>query len=144
MVFNRIGHVRAQAIIERVIAAHDALQLGEFADHVGDQIALGQQRGLIGLVSQCFPAKLLADGPGNRPHALHTLALRAQLVVINHFVQPGHARRQRFLAVLVEEKFRIGQARAHHALVAANHRAGVFRADVADNQEAVRQLAASI
>ena len=137
MVFNRVGHLGAQAVIERVVAAHDALQFGELAHHVGHQIGLGQLRGLIGLRGQRVAAKLLADRLGNRAHALHALALRAQLVVINHLVQPRHARGQRLLAVLVEEELGIGQARAHHALVAADHRAGVFRADVADDEELV-------
>ena len=74
----------------------------------------------------------------------HALALRAQLVVVDHLVQPGHARLQRLLAVLVKEELGIGQARAHHALVAANHSAGIFRADVADHQELVGQLACGI
>ncbi len=34
--------------MQRVITPHDALQLGEFANHVGQQIGLGQQRGLFG------------------------------------------------------------------------------------------------
>jgi hypothetical protein len=48
---------------------------------------------------------------------------------------------QRLLAVLVEEELGVGQARAHHALVAADDRAGVVGADVADDQERLRQLA---
>ena len=61
--------------------------------------------------------------------------------MINHFAQAFNARLQRLFAVLVKEKLRIGQARAHHALVAANHRAGVSGADVADDQKLVAQLA---
>jgi hypothetical protein len=81
---------------------------------------------------------------GNGAYALRAFALRAQLVVINHLAQAFDARSQRFLAVLVEEEFGIGQARAHDALVAANHRTGIRRADVADDQEFVRELARGI
>ena len=84
------------------------------------------------------------DAAGNRAHALGTLALRTQFVVVNHLVQPRHAGLQRLLAVLVEEKLGIGQARTHHALVAANHRAGINRADVADDEKFVGQLACRI
>ena len=133
MVFNRVGHLGRQAVVERVVAPHDALQLGELADHVGHQIGLGELGRLVSLRRQRSAAELLADGLGNRAHACHALALRAELVVINHFVQAGHARGQRFFAVLVEEKFSVGQARAHHALVATNHRTGVCRVDVADH-----------
>ena len=133
MVFNRVGNLGRQAVVERVVAAHDALQLGEFAHHVGDQIGLGQLGRLVGLRGQRSTAELLADGLGNRAHACHALALRTELVVINHFVQAGHARGQRLFAVLVKEKLGIGQARAHHALIATNHRTGVCRVDVADH-----------
>ena len=133
MVFNRVGHLGRQAVVERVVAPHDALQLGKLADHVGHQIGLGELGRLVNLRRQRSAAELLADGLGNRAHACHALALRTELVVINHFVQAGHARGQRLFAVLVEEKFSVGQARAHHALIAANHRTGVCRVDVADH-----------
>ena len=144
VVFNRVGHVQTQAIVKRVITAHRALQLGELADHVSDQIGLGQQCGLAGLCGQRIAAELLANRLGNRPHALNALALGAQLVVINHLVQPRHARRQRFLAVLVKKELGIGQARAHHALIAANHGTRIVRRDVADDQKLVRQRALGI
>ena len=124
-----------------VVATHDALQLGEFAHHIGEQIGLGQAGGGVHLRCQRVATKLLRDALGNRAHALTALALRAQLVVINHLGQPRHAGLQRFLAVLIEEEFGIRQARAHHALVALNHRARVRRTDVADHEELVRQLA---
>ena len=133
MVFNRVGNLGRQAVVERVVAPHDALQLREFAHHVGDQIGLGELGRLVGLRRQCCAAELLTDGLGNCAYARHALALGAELVVINHFVQAGHARGQRLFAVLVEEKFSVGQARAHHALVATNHRTGVCRVDVADH-----------
>ena len=91
MVFNRIGHSRTQPVVERVVTAHGALQLGELADHVGHQIGLGQQRGLIGLLRQISAAELLADGLGNGAHPRHALALGAELVVVDDFVQPRHA-----------------------------------------------------
>ena len=140
VVFNRVGHGFGQAIVERVVAAHDALQLRELAHHVGHQIGLGQLRGLVGLRHQCCVAQLRGNRLGNRAHALHTFALRAQLVVVDHLAQTFDARSQRLLAVLVKEELGIGQARAHHALVAADHQARVVGADVADHQELVGQL----
>ena len=144
VVFNRVSDLGRQTIVERVVAAHDALQLGKFPDHVGHQIGLGQQRCLVGLGRQRVAAELLANGPGNGAHTGHALALRAKLVVIDHLVEACHARSQRFFAILVKEKLGIGQARTHHALVAADHRAGVCRADVADHEELVRELAGRV
>ena len=45
---------------------------------------------------------------------------------------------------LIKEELGIGQARANHALVAANHGAGTYRADVADYQKPVCQFAHTI
>ncbi len=141
VVFNGFGHITAQAIVAGIVAAHDALQLGEFADHVGQQIGLGQACGLLGLLGQQIAAHLLANRLGDGTNARHALALCAQLVVINHFGQAFNARFERFLAVLVEEELGIGQARAHHTLVAADHQRSVVRRDVAHHQKTVRQLA---
>ena len=49
VVLDRVGDLRRLAVVARVVAAHDALQLGELADHVGQQVGLGQQRGAVGL-----------------------------------------------------------------------------------------------
>src|ERR1700743_1666324 len=73
--------------------------------------------------------------------ALAARALAAQLAVVDHLVERRHAVSQRLLAVLVEEELGVGQARAHHALVALDHRARILRTDVADDQELVGQLA---
>ena len=56
--------------MQRVVAAHDALQFGELADHVGQQVGLGQQGGLFGLQRQAFAAQLLADRLGDGADAL--------------------------------------------------------------------------
>ena len=52
VVFDGEGDVLGLAVVARVVAAHDALQLGELADHVGQQVGLGQQRGAVGLRGQ--------------------------------------------------------------------------------------------
>jgi hypothetical protein len=54
----------ALAVGERVVAAHDALQLGELAHHVGDEVGLGQQRGALGL--RDVGAELGGDRAGQR------------------------------------------------------------------------------
>ena len=58
------------AVVARVVAAHHALQLGELADHVGQQVGLGQLRGAIGLLRQRRAAELFADRARDRAHAL--------------------------------------------------------------------------
>jgi len=144
MVFDGIGHGLGQAVVQGVVTAHGALQLRELAHHVGHQIGLGQLGGQIGLRHQRGVTQLGGDRLGNRAHAFDALALGAQLVVIDHLAQALDPRGQGLLAVLVEEELGVGQARAHHALVATDHGAGIGRADVADHQELVRQLAGGV
>ena len=101
-------------------------------------------RAIARAIGQQGVLQLRADGCGDDPHALGAFALRAQLVVIDHLGQLRHTVGQRLLAVLVEEEFGVGQARAHHALVALDDGAGIVRGDVADDQELVRELALGI
>ena len=144
MVANGMGHGVVQPVVLGVVGAHDALQLGELAHHVGEQIGLGQTRSQLGLCGQLGTTELLPDRLGNGAGTRHALALRAQLVVVHHFGQAFNARLQRFFAVLVEKEFGIGQARAHHPLVALNHGRRVIGADVAHHQKLMGQLACGI
>ena len=125
VVFNGVGDVMAQAIVARIVAAHDALQLWKLAHHVGEQIGFGQLRCGVCRLRECIAAQGLAQCFGDAAHTRHALALRAQFVVIHNFVQTFNARRQCFLAVLVKEEFGIGQTGAHHTFVATNDRTGV-------------------
>ena len=144
VVFNGVGHGYIQTVIQRVVAPHDALQLGEFAHHVGHQVGLGQLGGQVSLCHQLCIAQLLCNGLGNGTHALYTLALRAQLVVIDHLSQAFDTAFQRLFAVLVKEELGISQTGAHHALVTADHGRRIGRADVADDEELVGQLAVGV
>ena len=44
MLCDRIGDFVTFAVMHRVVAPHDSLQLREFTDHAGDQIGLAQGR----------------------------------------------------------------------------------------------------
>jgi hypothetical protein len=48
MVAKGGGDIIAQAIISRIIAAHNALQFGEFINHAGGQIGFTQCGGAFG------------------------------------------------------------------------------------------------
>ena len=133
-----------QPVVHGVIISHNALQLRELAHHVGQQISLGQACGQRRFFGQCIAAELLANGACDGADARHALALVAEFVVVDDLGQALHTRLQGLLAVLVIKELGIGQAGAHHALVTANNRAGVGRADVADHQEFVAQLARGV
>jgi hypothetical protein len=92
------------AVGQRVVAAHDALQLGELADHVGHEVGLGQHAAAAACCAS-VGAELGGDRRGQRLDALDALALGAELVVIDHRRQAAACDRfERLLAVLVEEE----------------------------------------
>ena len=64
--------------------------------------------------------------------------------MIDDLGQAEDARFQRLLAILVEKELGISQTRADDALVAADHRRCILRADVADDEELVGQLAGRV
>ena len=50
MLINAQSHLRSFAIQLRIFAAHNALQLSEFYNHTGNQIAFAQQRSAVQLL----------------------------------------------------------------------------------------------
>ena len=142
MLLDGARHFLALAVMQGIVLAHDALQLGELAHHVGEQVGLGQMRGALGQLGA--GVEVAGDLAGQLGDALSPFELGAELVVVDHAAQFFHARSQGLLAVLVEEELGVRQARAHHPLVAADHRARVGRADVGHDQELVGQLAGLI
>ncbi len=119
------------------------LQLGELADHVGEQVRLRAATAARRGGAASAPHRRRSASPrATRLHALHALELRAELVVIDD-ASPATRTRQRPASScgLLEEELRVGKTRTHHALVAFDNVAGVSVSHVADDQEAVRELA---
>ena len=107
-------HLRRLAVVLRVVAPHEPLQLGEFTDHVGDEIRLGEQRGAVG--EHGIGADHRRDGGGQRAQARHAIGLPAQLVVMDHAAELLDARLEPLPAILVEEELGVGQPRTARAL----------------------------
>ena len=74
---NGVGDRGVLFLIERVIAAHHPLQLGELADHEADEIGLGQDRRALGKIG--IGADARRNLARELPDALHPLdiAIRA-------------------------------------------------------------------
>ncbi len=132
---------RILLLLERVIAAHHALQLGELADHPeADEIGLGEDGGALGEVG--VGADQRRDLAREPPHALHALILGAELLVEDDLLQLRHALFERHLAVLVEEELGVGKPRADHPLIAGDDGlAAVLGLEIGDHDEAVGELA---
>ena len=123
-----------------VIAPHQALQLGELADHLGDQIGLGKLGGALGerRIGR-HQRRDLARQPLQPPDAL---ALCAELLVEDDGVELGQALGKRGLEVGLPEIAGVGQARTNDALIAGDDRlAAVAGLDIGDQDEAVGEPA---
>ena len=80
-------HISCLAVVRGVVTSHEALQLGELAHHVGDEIGLGEACCTVGRAR--IGAEQGGDRGGQATHAGDALRLRAELVVIDHRVEPG-------------------------------------------------------
>ena len=98
-----IGDQRVLLLIERIVAAHHALQLGELADHAGNEIGLGHDRRPLGKI-RIGPDER-RQFAGQRPNAMHPLILRAQLLVEDDVLQLRHPDFEADIAVLAVEEF---------------------------------------
>jgi hypothetical protein len=70
VVADGVGDFGGQALGAGVVAAHQALQLGELADHLGDEVGLGEAGGLFGPIcklswgGEVLPSPLQGRGSG--------------------------------------------------------------------------------
>ena len=142
MIGNRLGHGLVLAIMAGVIAAHDALQLRELADHAGDEVGLGKLRRAV---------RDFGIGAGDQrrqigrqlAHPANLVGQRAQLRMEGDVGQRRQAGGQRVLAVLVPEEFGIRQPGAQHALIAADDdRSAIRWLHVGDDDEMRGEIAA--
>ena len=116
-----VGHVGAHALRERVGAAHLALELRELADHQGDEVALrevraagrGHDRRLGELEQQADLAGQALDALGLAEHGAEALLEDDAAELL-----PSLGERVASRSVAVEEA-RVGEAGAHHPVVAA-------------------------
>ena len=155
MLLDRLGDARLLALGGGVIAAHQALQLGELADHLGDEIGLGEPRGARGELD--VGPDLRRDLPRQRLDPLDPLGLRAELLVEDDAerLELGEALVERLFGLVlvvgqvarsVSQKWRASdEARAHDARVAGgDRRAAVAGDEVRDQDEAVGELAVGV
>ena len=136
--FHGFGDICLGAFVRGVVAAHDALQFREFADHVSEQVDLAQQAGVARLCR--VGAQLAGDKGGKGAETLSAVTERAELVVVDHRAEFHGARNETVLFVLLEEKAGIREAGSNNALVTANDGRGVGGVDVADQQELISQF----
>ena len=143
VVLDGVGDSVAQAVVARVVAAHDALQLGELAHHVGQQVGLGELRGAgRPAPPSCVAAELRADRRA-RSRARARRARPACPACCDRPPWPGRRRATPASSCGPGRRrtWRRPGAGAPRARCRRSRALGVGRADVADHQELVGQLA---
>ncbi len=136
------GDVLRLTVVERVVVAGDALHLGEFADHLGGQVALAQQAGTGGALG--VATDFAGDKTGQGRDALGLVEHRTELGLEHHVGQALVETFELLLLVLLEEELGVGQARAHDLLVTGDDLCRVLGLDVGHGDEARQQLAVRI
>jgi hypothetical protein len=133
VLLDRGRNRRGFAVVARIVTAHDALQFRKLADHVGEQIGLGEHRGALrhGIVGP----QQARDFAGQFLDAIDAPQLAAELVVVHDIGEARHAFLELRLAVLIEEKACIRKSCAQHALVTVNDVPRVRGLHVAHEQE---------
>ena len=144
MLRQRVGDVGVLPLLQRIVAAHDALQFGELADHARHEVRLGEAHGLpatdkVGAGDQGRqPVRQLLQPPG-------LVADAAELRVKHHLIEHGQAGFQRAQPVPIPEELRVRQPGAQNALVSGPHRRiAVGRLDIRHEQEARREAACPV
>ncbi len=144
MLRDGVGDRGGQAFAQGVVAAHDALKLGELSHHAGDQIGLGEPGG---------QPRLIGIGAGDegrqfsrqRLHPGNFFGDRAELGVEGDGIERRDALFQLHLAVLVPEELGVRQAGAQDALVAGDDGGAAVRGGrVGDHDEAGGEFAGGV
>ncbi|MNX55269.1 hypothetical protein D3C86_860260 [compost metagenome] len=134
MVAHGVGDGVGVAGQTGVVAAHDALQFGELADHAAGQIGLGQARGLFGL--RRVSADKRGDFTGQSGDAVNPLGQGAELGVEGDALQLVVPGVEADLLVLVPEEAGVVQAGRQDAAVAGGQGlAAVGGLDIGDHEE---------
>ena len=126
-----------------VIAAHQALQFGEFADHTGDKIGLAQAGCAFGIIG----ASALDDALLNQParelcHAFNLVRNCPQLLMKGDLRQFLRLFVERDFQILFPEEFGIRKPCRQHLFIARNNRcAAIIGDDIGGADKGVGQFA---
>ena len=140
MVADGIGDRFGLALFQRIVAAHDTLQLRELANHLGHEVRLGEARRPLGQF------RISADFRGQFPrqcrHALHLVAQRAKLRLERNRGQfRGHLFQRRRLVLFPEEAAIIETRRQDTRIAFGQLLAAICRFDIRNHDEIRRELA---
>ena len=125
-----------------MVGPHRALQFGELTDHRRQQIALAEFRRARD--ERAVRTQLRRERRSQRTDAADLVADRAEFSLEGDGIETRTGLGQRLAPILRLEESRIGEARAHHALVALTHAQGFTALDVAHRDEERQQCALGV
>jgi hypothetical protein len=118
-----------------VVRAHQALKLGELADHLGDKVGFGKAGRLLRLLNVC--ADDFSNLTSQRLDAGNALALGAQLGVEGDFLEVVETGFELGLPVQFPEEFRIRQPRGDDLVIALDNLLPAVPGDQVGDQQVV-------
>ena len=139
MKLQSAGDLGLGADVLGIVAAHQALQLRELADHSGDE---------IGFRKSCGAARVFRNGVASarefereRLDAVDAILLTAELFMERDAGKLACHLAERMLEILLPEELGVGEPRADDLFVARDDFcATVFRDEIGNEQELVREL----
>ena len=141
---NRTRDSGVFAVIQRIVLPHSALQFGEFIDHLGHQVGLGEMGSphcLVGVAARNVGCQFARQ----RGDTLHLLRHGAKVGVKYAVGKLRHTVFELLFAVLIPKELGVRQARAQDTLVAGNDRDTIILGfGVRDNDKTRRQTAIRI
>lgn len=130
------------AVVQCVVAPHDALQFVELEHHLAHQVGLRELGGAR--AQRGIGVDRRADRACEPRQAFGLVPQRAQIGLEHDLAQPFAARRECGLPVLLVEEGRIAEARTDHALVAVDDFLWIAAVDVRYRHEARQQGPAAV
>jgi len=135
------GHFFGFAVAESVFSAHEPLEFGEFVDHVGDEVSLGEIRRPVHHGNEVVHPHIAAETEGQLPGGHDLVMEGAELHLVDDVFQPLHVGGQGVFQVLRPEEGGILEAGPEDPLVALPDHRHVGRQVVAHTHEVGKEPA---
>ena len=126
------------AVMNCVVAAHDALQIRKFTNHIGDQVGFAQLRCSLTVVG--IFAKKFGEMSGKFDQSIRFVPQASQFVMECHALEISDSGFKCSSTVFIPEKARVRKAGLQHAFISLTDPGRLFAANVAYCDELGQQL----
>ena len=141
---NGFGNAFIFTVDEGIFLAHDALEFGEFHDHLRSQVGFRQERSALQFGVIQAEVEFMVEEDRDLFQALRFVIQRSQAILEDDFLQFFCVIGEGMFLIFFKEEFGIVQAGAEDAFIAVLDRFQMVIVAVADGQEQVHELAVFI